>query len=143
MQLREYRQGKVIMGRLPKGEDLLTAIEQAARENDIKMGKVELIGAVERAVIAFYDQDEYKYKNIEINRPMEIVSTMGNISQKDGDVKAHIHITLGDADGSTYSGHLAQGTVIFASEIVVQELQGPQLHRGYDEPTGLPLWDME
>ncbi len=143
MQLCEYQAGKVIMGRLPKGEDLLACIEQVARDYEINMGKVEVIGAVEKAVIAFYDQDDYEYKNIELDRPLEIVSTMGNISQKDSDVKGHIHITLGDYDGTTYSGHLVQGTVIFASEIILQELTGPQLHRAYDEPTGLPLWDMK
>ena len=142
MQIEEYKMGRVFMGRLPKGEDLLKSIEKVARDNDIKVGSVNVIGAVEKAVVSYYDQEERRYKSKPFERPLEITACMGNISLKDGDVKAHIHLVLGDRDGTTVSGHLEEGTVIFASEIVMQELIGPELHRKQDNATGLPLWDM-
>lgn len=130
------------MGRLPKGEDLLTSIEAIAKEKEIKVARVELIGVVENAVVGFFQHDKKQYKPIKIDEHMEIVNAVGNISQKDGEIKAHIHITLGDQDGNTYSGHLMEGSNIFAGEIVMQELVGPELHRKYDESTGISLWDI-
>jgi len=142
MRSKEFLIGKTLMGRLPKGEDLLTSIEQIAEEQEIKVAKVDVLGAVEKAVIGFYDQDERYYKSIPVDQQLEIVQASGNITQKDGSVKAHIHVTLGDREGKTYSGHLMNGTIVFAGEVVIQELIGPELHRMYDEPTGLPLWDL-
>ncbi|ACB85597.1 PPC domain-containing DNA-binding protein [Natranaerobius thermophilus] len=142
MKVKEFKQGRTFMGRLPKGEDLLTSIEAIAKEKEIKVARVELIGVVENAVVGFFQHDKKQYKPIKIDEHMEIVNAVGNISQKDGEIKAHIHITLGDQDGNTYSGHLMEGSNIFAGEIVMQELVGPELHRKYDESTGISLWDI-
>ena len=49
-------------------------------------------------------------------------------------------MTLSDEKGNAFGGHLAQGTVIFACEIIVHAFEGPKLTRSYDETTGLPLW---
>ena len=54
----------------------------------------------------------------------------------------HAHVTLSDEQGNAFGGHLAPGTVIFACEFVIQELAGDALTRGFDEQTGLPLWQM-
>lgn len=49
---------------------------------------------------------------------------------------------LAHGAGTTFGGHLAPGTLVFACECVIQVLEGPQLVRRWDEQTGLPLWDM-
>ena len=142
MQVREFSQGRSFMGRLPKGDDLLDAIQDVAKKVGVTTAKIDVIGAVEKAVIGFYDMEQREYKSIPLNKNLEIVQAGGNISLKDGQVIAHVHITLGDREGHTYSGHLMKGTRIFAGEIIIQELIGPEMHRKYDEPTGLPLWDL-
>ena len=55
----------------------------------------------------------------------------------------HAHMTLSDENGKTYGGHLAAGTIVFASEIVIRSFNEEPLKRGKDEETGLPLWEME
>ena len=35
----------------------------------------------------------------------------------------HAHVTLGDAEGRAFGGHLAAGTPVFACEFVIQECQ--------------------
>ncbi|OWZ83806.1 PPC domain-containing DNA-binding protein [Natranaerobius trueperi] len=142
MQIKEFSKGRIFMGRLPKGKDLLSSIEEAARNQNVITGRVEVIGAVEKAVIGFYDKKERSYKSISLDKPLEIIQAVGNLSIKDNDVKAHVHVSLGDSEGYTYSGHLMEGTVIFASEIYIQEVVGPKLERTFDEPTGLPLWEI-
>jgi len=138
--LKEYKTEQAFMGRLEKDEDLLNSLTEIVKEKEITTGFVKVIGAVQNAKIGFYNQEtfEYQYKNID--REMEIVSCIGNISILDGEPFIHAHITLADEDGSCYGGHLAEGTTVFASEFFIQPLQGEKLERKYDEKTQLTLW---
>ena len=70
-----------------------------------------------------------------------MVSLLGNISLKDGEPFAHIHVALGDPEGRVYGGHLISGEV-FVAEVFVQELLGEPLERKPQE-NGLALWDAE
>ncbi|MGI6096571.1 MAG: PPC domain-containing DNA-binding protein [Dethiobacteria bacterium] len=139
----KYKQGRKWVARLPHDGDLGAELEKFAREQGIKVGRVEVIGAVKEAVIGFYDQEKKEYLALKLARPLEILNCSGNLSLKDGDFKVHLHITLGDRDGRSFGGHLMPGTILFAGEAVIEELEGPELHRGYDPQTGLPLWEKE
>ena len=77
--------GRKIMGRLAKGDDLLGALSSCAREHGITLGEVQAIGAVTQARVGYYHQAERKYYFLELPRPLEIVSLIGNISLKDGE----------------------------------------------------------
>lgn len=133
--------GRKIMGRLAKGEDLLAALETCAREHGITLGEVRAIGAVSQARVGYYYQTERKYDFLDLTRPLEIASLIGNVSLKDGQPMVHAHVTLSDADGRAFGGHLAEGTLVFACEFAIQEYQSAvPLARQMDEPTGLFLW---
>lgn len=133
--------GRKIMGRLAKGEDLLTALSRVARENRISLGEVQAIGAVSQARVGYYHQTERKYYFLDLPSPLEIASLMGNISVKDGESMVHAHVTLSDGEGRAFGGHLAEGTLVFACEFTIQEYQSATpLVRRMDDPTGLFLW---
>ena len=51
-------------------------------------------------------------------------------------------VPLADDAGCAFGGHLAPGTIVFACEFCVHVLDGPDLCRGVDDETGLPLWEM-
>jgi len=134
--------GKVIVARLPQGSDLLEGIHELAEKEDIKAATLELIGAVQKAVLSYYDQVKKQYGTIVLAKPMEIASGMGNISLKDGKPFAHVHLTLADDEGKCFGGHLAQGTQVFMAEVVIREIQTePLLERKPDPKTGLALWE--
>ena len=136
--------GRKIMGRLAKGEDLLAALTKCAREHGITLGEVQAIGAVSQARVGYYHQAERKYYFLDLARPLEIASLIGNISLKDGEPMVHAHVTLSDSDGRAFGGHLAEGTVVFACEFAIQEYQSATaLVRQMDDPTGLFLWPPE
>ena len=136
--------GRRIMGRLAKGEDLLAALTNCAREQGISLGEVQAIGAVSQARVGYYHQGERQYYYLDRRRPLEIACLMGNISLKDGEPMVHAHVTLTDSDGRAFGGHLAEGTLVFACEFAIQEYQAAApLVRGMDEPTGLFLWSSE
>ena len=90
--------GRKILGRLAKGEDLLAALEKVAREHGIILGEVQAIGAVSQARVGFYNQAERKYYFLDLARPLEIASLIGNISVKDEKPMVHAHVTLSDHD---------------------------------------------
>ncbi len=137
----EIKTGRKIMGRLAKGVDLLEGLEEQCRLHNITLGEVRAIGAVTKARIGYYKQDVQQYMFLDLDRPLEILSLTGNISLKDGQPMVHAHVTLGDAEGRAFGGHLAAGAPVFACEFVIQEGRSEKVfQRGLDEETGLFLW---
>jgi predicted DNA-binding protein with PD1-like motif len=139
----EFQPGRYIVGRLPYGEDLISAIENFCKTSSIQMATFSLIGAVSSYTIGAYDQKQQVYVTATEEASFEIVTCTGNISLMDGNLSVHAHIVLGDDKGNTMGGHLFSETIIFAGEISLQELKGIPLERAYDENTGLSLWKFE
>ncbi len=142
MAMNEYAYKKTHIGRIPHGSDLLKGLTEFVTKKDIRCGKLQMIGAVKRAVLGFYDSSNGQYRDILFEKPMEVLSLMGNITTKDGKPFIHAHITLGDDKGHSFGGHLAEGTIVFAAEVIINEFEGEILERKYDETTKLALWDM-
>jgi len=140
--LKQVKLNKVYMGKLEYGSDLLDAITKFCLQNKIKLGRLTAIGAVQKAALAYYEQKTYQYLPHIIDQPLEIVSLLGNISLKDDKPMVHAHIVLSDKNGRVFAGHVAQGTRVFACEIIIENFSGPDFVRGFDEKTRLPLWDM-
>ncbi|MBN1457525.1 MAG: DNA-binding protein [Sedimentisphaerales bacterium] len=138
----ELKPVKTFMGKLEHDKDLLGELTKICLDNNIKLGKVEVLGAVKKTRIGYYDQDNKQYSFIEMNEHLEITGLVGNVSLKNGKPIVHAHITLADKDGNAFGGHLAEGTIVFACEFYLTSLDGPEYERGYDKTTGLPLWQM-
>lgn len=136
----QVRSDRIYMGRLDFGCDLLEALTRVCMEQNIILGRLEAIGAVQSAHIGFYDQKSREYRIDVLDRPMEITQLTGNISLKDGKSFIHAHISLVDREGKAHGGHLSPGTIIFACEFVIESFDGPKFDRIFDPETGLPLW---
>ena len=127
----------------PKKDDIqLEEITDICRKGNIRLGRMEALGAVQKARLGFYNQQTHAYQFIVIDQSLEITKLVGNVSLKDGLPFVHAHITLADMAGKAYGGHLAPGTVVFACEFLIESFDGPVLEREFDEGTGLPLWTM-
>ena len=139
----EVKPGRVFIGRLAHGADLLGELARFAKEHGIRVARVEAIGAVKSARTGFYDQAAKKYSFHEFAKPLEILALLGNVSVKaeaPGEPFVHAHVTLADDQGRAFGGHLAEGTIVFAGEFTMVELGGAELVRRPDEVTGLALW---
>ncbi|OGS43508.1 MAG: hypothetical protein A2539_02585 [Elusimicrobia bacterium RIFOXYD2_FULL_34_15] len=123
---------------LKYGEDINEAILKKCREKNIKSGFVFFMGAIQKAELGYYNQKTKKYKKIEINKPMEIVSGIGNISLKENKIFLHAHVGLSDEKGNMHGGHLFAATV-FVCEVHISK-EKMKLIRKYNERTGLYLW---
>ena len=139
-----FDQGRVFIGRLPSGANLLESLTAVCREENVRFGVVTAIGAVSSARLGYYKQDEQEYIDcLNIEKGLEIASCMGNVSLKDGEIFVHVHVTLSDEEGRCYGGHLMPGTRIFAAEYSIRELEGQPYTREHDTGTGLALWPMK
>lgn len=138
--MKKVEKHSVYMGRLSHGADLLEELNRLCGESNIECGRIEAIGAVQRACIGYYNQTRREYKFNTIDAPLEILKLFGNISIKDGAPMVHVHITLADENGRAFGGHLGPGTIIFACECIIEAFEGPAFQRIHDEQTGLPLW---
>ncbi len=139
---REYREKRIITGKLSHGKDLLKSVTEVCEEKKIRTGSVQLIGAVKDATVGFYNQENKQYESLHFDQPLEIISSFGNVSIKDGNIFVHLHVTLSGKSGTAYGGHLMSPTEVFACEYSITELEGEELVRKYDEVTGLYLWNI-
>jgi uncharacterized protein len=128
------------LARLPMNHDLLEAITQAFRERSVRKAAFNAIGALSHCTIAYYDHIARQYRSHTFDGLTEIVSCMGNVSEKDGDIFVHAHIILAGEDFGCVGGHLAAGSSIFAAELYGMPVSGVVPVRAYDDPTGLALW---
>ena len=140
MGAREYSRGRRVVARLPHGGDLLAEIAAVADAHGMRAAELRAIGALQTARLSFYDQESHEYGEFAVEAPVELVGLLGNVSRRDGATAVHAHATLAGHDGACIGGHVAPGCVIFACELVLQELVGEPLEREFDEATGLPLW---
>lgn len=140
MLIKRVRAKDVLLGRLQRGDDLLEALTVLVRQEGVRLGRLEALGAVEKARVGYYDQEAYEYRYLDFDQDLEILALVGNVSLRDGQPMVHAHLTLGDAQGRAFGGHLVPGTRVFACEFAIEVLEGAELHRGHDEATRLPLW---
>lgn len=132
--------GREYLARLEHGRDWREQIEAFADAEGIDAGWFIGLGAVEDAVLMFYDQVEQVYNEITFDEPFEVVPAVGNISWLGEERFAHTHMTLSRADGSVVAGHLDRAST-FAGELYVREFE-TRLDREHDPVTDLDLWPL-
>ncbi|MDK2820508.1 MAG: uncharacterized protein PWP31_473 [Clostridia bacterium] len=138
----EGKSGRQLAFRLSYGCDLLEALQKIVEENDVRFGSINFLGAVQKAKVAYYLQDKKRFVEFDIDKPMEILSGLGNVSIKDGKPFVHAHVTFLDSEGTVLGGHLLPGNIVFAGEVFIEEIELPAPpKREYDPVTGLFLWE--
>lgn len=140
--VRNYGEGRSIVARLDHGSDIIDGILSVAEAEGVSTGVFESIGALSSAELGYYDQAGRKYKSRRIDRPVEIISCIGNVSIRDDGPFIHAHAALSDSEFNMIGGHLLGG-MIFAAELHMLDLSGGKAEdmvRIHDEQTGLHLW---
>ena len=137
----EYRKfGQTWVLRLDRGEEVIASLTAFCREENVRLGSVEGLGASDHTVIGLYDVGGRVYHKSVFDEPMEITSLLGNISTKDGETYLHLHISLGRADSSVIGGHLNECRISATCELFVRPLDGTVERRLDEEETGLNLF---
>ncbi|MFW5853720.1 MAG: PPC domain-containing DNA-binding protein [Thermodesulfobacteriota bacterium] len=136
----EYKTGRRLLATLKRGDDLIGSVEQFSRAVSVETACFSVWGAVSAFTIGVYDQKQQVYVTHSETAPREILSCTGTVSFQEGAPAVHARIVLADEAGGLTGGRLFSETRIFAAELVLEELLGPPLKRGYDSDTGMMLW---
>ena len=133
--------GSTYVVNVRSGAELVAALNDFAAANKLTLGAVTGIGAVNEATLRFFNPETKKYVDKTFAEQMEIANLTGNISQKDGALYTHYHITLGNEKYQALAGHLLSARINGAAEIFVSAVKRGKAERSFDEKTGLNLYD--
>ena len=141
------RFGDKLVIRLKKGDKLVESVREILEKENVKAGFLTGIGATDNLEVGLFDTKTKDYNIKKYEEDLEIANLCGNISNKDGKLYTHFHITCGRVEdnaqkgqipGSAIGGHLNEAIISLTAEIFVTIIDG-DINRVYDEDLGLNL----
>jgi uncharacterized protein len=116
--------------RLSPGDDLRDAVEELLRQHGVQAAfVVQGIGSLSVAQLRFAGAEG----PTELRGDLEILTVAGSVSP-DG---AHLHMSVSDAHGQVFGGHVARGCrVRTTAELLLALLPDHRFSRGLDAQTG-------
>lgn len=136
-----YTTAENIIVKIQRGEACLATLTTLCRELGITNASFTGIGAAENIRFGYYHLDRREYEFHTYDGIAEVLNVTGNIFPKDGTLFAHTHGTFGEADGTTFGGHVDEMTCAVTLEVILTPLS-TDFARSYDEETGLYLIDI-
>jgi predicted DNA-binding protein with PD1-like motif len=138
----ETKIGRVIVGKILPGEDLIDAVTEIVKKHEIKSGLINIIGALKQFTIGYFNLHTKQYNFKTFNEDVELISCMGNVAYKEGEPMIHLHVTVGKDDFSMLAGHLSQPSIISVTgEVYIYEI-AQKLNRVNDPQFDLSLIDL-
>jgi hypothetical protein len=139
----EYKKfGNKFIVRMDKGEEIVETLKEFCKKNEIKLGSIQGLGAVNKATIGLFETATKEYHSTELTGDHEITSLLGNISTMDGEVYLHLHINLADHEYKTYGGHLNSAVIGATGEFIIDVIEGT-VDRAFNQEIGLNLYKFD
>ncbi len=117
MEYADFSKGFVI--KMSAGEKFHQTLVHFSKEKKLPSAFYQGIGTVCEIEIGFFNLSQNKYLKKRINSFCELTSAMGNLSFFEGQPFPHTHVTLGDENYQTFSGHLFEATIATIAEIIL------------------------
>lgn len=127
-----------IVFRLDPGEELVQSIKKLCEQLNITLGTITGLGATNNVTLGLYEVATKQYHQITRTGDHEIASLYGNITQMNGEVYLHLHITVCDKTYQSISGHLNKAIISVTFEGVIDCIKGT-ITRHKDQHTGLNI----
>jgi Predicted DNA-binding protein with PD1-like DNA-binding motif len=124
-----------------QGDEVMSILQHFAKEHALTASRFSAIGALQEAVLGYFDWERKDYERIAVDEQVEVLSLNGDIAMEGSEPKVHAHTVLGRRDGSTVGGHLLQATVRPTLEVLLIESPG-YLRKRCDPESGLALIDI-
>lgn len=139
----EFKQfGNKYIIRLDKAEEVVTTLKKFCQEQNITLGWVKGIGAVNKVKIGLFETAAKQYHLVELEGDYEITGLSGNISTMNGEAYLHIHINISDKTCKTYGGHLNEAFISVTGEFLLEVIEG-SVERAFDDEIGLNLYKFD
>lgn len=143
--------GRMVLGRLLPGTDLVEGVTQICEETGIKSGALVCAhGSLRKATFTSATRsNDYKagigyMEPIEVEGPIEFIMGQGTITEApDGNVFVHFHAMFCNEKLNYFGGHFNPGgnPVWTTVDIAIIETEGVEATRKYDDETGYTLMD--
>jgi len=134
MQTKE--EGSLIFIRLFPGEDIYHALNEACQKHKIETAVVLCgVGQLKQFELGYF-KEKGDYRPQQFEKPHELISLAGNISNQEGEYNLHLHAALGNEEKKVIGGHLIKGKVEVTNEIVLLKTN-LKMRRKLEESTGL------
>jgi uncharacterized protein len=128
---------------LDTGEEAVSSLTRFAKEQRLSAAQITAIGAIQDAVLGYFDWAKKEYRRIPVTEQVEVVSLIGDVAlDPKGEPTLHAHAVLGRVDGTTLGGHLLEARVRPTLEVVINESPA-HLRKRKDAETGLALIDLD
>ncbi|MBL0419329.1 DNA-binding protein [Ramlibacter sp. AW1] len=124
-----------------KGDEVISTLQRFAREHSLTASRFSAIGALERAVLGYFDWERKDYDRLPVDDQVEVLSLNGDIALDGSEPKVHAHAVLGRRDGSCVGGHVLEAFVRPTLEVLLIESPG-YLRKTCDRDSGLALIDL-
>lgn len=138
MQYKKFKDSFFV--RLERGEEILSSLAALAEKEDIALGCVSGLGAVDRFTAGVFFPQEKVYRKNDFHGNFEITSLTGTITRMDGKPYLHLHMSAGNEYGKVMGGHLNEAHVSATCEIVVRVVDG-SIGRAFSDEIGLNLFE--
>lgn len=135
--------GRIIVGRLHPGTDLIGGLEAACEEHGVEFAAVlacygSLSGSTFKYLQLHPGEDKPRLTDEVVDKRLEFMGGQGLICvAPDGDRATHLHGSISDETGAVKGGHFVVGRnrVFNNMDFVLQELRDVRLVRAHDPVT--------
>lgn len=139
----EYKRfDNVVFVRIDRGEEIISSLKTVCESESIRLASVLAIGATTDFTVGVLDVDTNKYLANDFSGNHEIVSLCGNVTAKDGEFYAHLHMSAADENGNVVGGHLNRAVISATCEMIVNVFDG-MVERRLDPVTGLNIFKFD
>ena len=127
-----------IVARIDKGEEICASLKAICLKEGVTLANISAIGAVGEFTVGVFSPESKTYKANTVSGDYEIVSLLGNVTEKDGKYYSHLHMSAGDSEGRVFGGHLNSAVVSATCEMLIEVMEG-RIDRKFSDEIGLNL----
>jgi predicted DNA-binding protein with PD1-like motif len=128
-----------LVGRIEKGEELVETLTELCRDNDVRAGQIQAVGALTQAEIARFDEASGEYKTVFSGEgSFDLISLTGNVSRLGDEVVLRLESllsTMGPVAPQVLSGQLRSGRAA-SVEFVLEIFEDLAIERRLDSDSG-------
>ena len=124
--------------RFERGEELIDALSEFSREQNIKSAFFYGFGATTGGTVASYNIEAQKYMDEELDGEYEIINITGDITKLEGQPFVHAHGIFSYIGKPSRGGHIKR-LIIGATCEMFMDILPKEITRTYDANTGLKL----
>ena len=141
----DYRRfGDTIYIRMDRGDEIIGAVLEICRKEQIRSATFSGIGGCSEAEIQTFLPETGTFETRTLRGMLELVSLSGNVIENDQrELCHHTHAVFSYREGAEHrmaAGHMRSITVSYTAEIELRPVQGGTIHWQFDPETGTGFW---